>query len=93
MLCSAYPGCALNKDCFCTTDEHCAKGMSCVPSVAHPEFTVCKPDWRKFDKEVQAIKSGGPLGMLGYWERYKRTGSVFSSTPYAAQFAIVGDDA
>jgi hypothetical protein len=38
-----FPRCALSRKCFCSEDEHCAEGHACVPSVALPEFKVCKP--------------------------------------------------
>lgn len=38
-----FPGCALSRKCYCREDAHCGEGHACVPSVALPEFKVCKP--------------------------------------------------
>jgi hypothetical protein len=37
------PRCALKFECYCTADEHCAAGYICTPSLALPQFKVCKP--------------------------------------------------
>jgi hypothetical protein len=70
-----YPGCALNKDCFCTKDEHCSKGMACVPARSFPDFNVCKPDFAAWE-----AKAKGFAGWKGLWERYKKGGFQGSMT-------------
>ncbi len=40
-----YPGCALDKTCYCEADVHCGRGMACVAAEAFPDLKVCKPDW------------------------------------------------
>lgn len=37
------PRCQLDRSCYCTADEHCADGFECVPSIAFPEYTSCRP--------------------------------------------------
>lgn len=37
------PRCQLDRSCYCAADEHCAAGFKCVPSIAFPEYKVCRP--------------------------------------------------
>jgi hypothetical protein len=76
-----YPGCALNKDCFCTADEHCARGYACVPSLSFPEFNVCKPDFKAYEAKAKDFS-----GWKGLWERYK-AGGVGGTATTAEQMA------
>lgn len=43
-----FPGCALNKECYCEEDIHCPQYHRCISSRAPglSSFKVCKPDWR-----------------------------------------------
>ena len=43
-------GCALLEDCFCSEDVHCGPGSECVPGLAFPEYSVCRP--AKFKDEL-----------------------------------------
>lgn len=36
------PGCSVRGECYCLTDSHCAKGWSCLPSRAFPEYKACR---------------------------------------------------
>jgi hypothetical protein len=36
-------GCDLRRECFCSSNVHCAPSFRCVPSLAFPQFKVCKP--------------------------------------------------
>lgn len=35
--------CDVRRECFCTSDLHCATRFKCVRSSAFPEYKVCKP--------------------------------------------------
>lgn len=41
--CELKPRCQLDRSCYCVTDEHCADGFACQPSIAFPEYTACRP--------------------------------------------------
>lgn len=36
------PKCALNLECYCQQDIHCATGFQCVPSVSFPKYKICR---------------------------------------------------
>jgi hypothetical protein len=36
------PHCSVTQACYCQADIHCVKGMKCVPSIAFPQYKVCK---------------------------------------------------
>lgn len=38
-----YKGCAVDGECFCAEDIHCADGYRCVPGSVFPEYKVCMP--------------------------------------------------
>jgi hypothetical protein len=52
------PQCDVKRQCFCKEDSHCAAGFACVPSMAHPQYKVCKP----VSTVLSSAKAGALLG-------------------------------
>lgn len=37
-----FPRCAVDQSCYCQRDEHCWRGLSCVPAASFPQYRICK---------------------------------------------------
>lgn len=80
--------CVRNYECFCSADEHCPEEFKCVPSLALPQFKVCKPpaDWdparvKAAATDVMKVRLAGTQAVVG--GMHSLFGERFMSRVYA----------